>query len=196
MPDEMQLVSRCQQGDLRAFADLVEQYQDRLFDIAWTILRERESAKDAVQETFLTAFQKIEGFRGESALATWLIAIVVNQCRSKLRRQKARRLLSLDNLSPHRLFATGKQNTDPATIVGRRLQQEALWQLVDQLDDRLRLPILLHYRYGMSGDEIARVLAIAKSTVYERLSQGRKRLRQMRQFSEAGLSNLLGGKSC
>jgi RNA polymerase sigma-70 factor (ECF subfamily) len=196
MPDETQLVSRCQQGDLRAFADLVEQYQDRLFDLAWTILREREAAKDAVQETFLTAFQKIEGFRGEAALETWLIAIVVNQCRSRLRRQKARRLLSLDNLSPQRLFAAGKQNTDPAAIVGQRLQQEALWQLVDQLEERLRLPILLHYRYGLSGDEIAAALGVAKSTIYERLSQGRKRLRQLRQLAEAGLPNLLGGESC
>ena len=196
MPDETQLVSRCQQGDLRAFADLVEQYQDRLFDVAWTILRDREAAKDAVQETFLTAFQKIEGFRGESALETWLIAIVVNQCRSRLRRQKARRLLSLDNLSPQRLFAIGKQNADPAAIVGQRLQQDALWQLVNQLEERLRLPILLHYRYGLSGEEIATVLGVAKSTIYERLSQGRKRLRQMRQLYEAGLPNLLGGESC
>ncbi len=196
MPDETQLVRRCQQGDLRAFADLVEQYQDRLFDVAWTILREREAAKDAVQETFLTAFQKIEGFRGESALATWLIAIVVNQCRSRLRRQKARRLLSLDSLSPQRLLAAGKQNTDPAAIVGQQLQQEALWQLVNQLDDRLRLPILLHYRYGLSGEEIAAALGVAKSTIYERLSQGRKRLRQLRQLDEAGLPNLLGGESC
>jgi RNA polymerase sigma-70 factor (ECF subfamily) len=196
MPDETQLVSRCQQGDLRAFADLVEQYQDRLFDVAWTILREREAAKDAVQETFLTAFQKIEGFRGESALETWLIAIVVNQCRSRLRRQKARRLLSLDSLSPQRLLAAGKQNADPAAIVGKRLQQDALWQLVNQLDDRLRLPILLHYRYGLSGEEIAGALGVAKNTVYERLSQGHKRLRQLHQLAEAGLPNLLGGESC
>lgn len=196
MLDEAQLVRRYQQGDLRAFADLVEQYQDRLFDVAWAILREREAAKDAVQETFLMAFQKIEGFRGESALATWLIAIVVNQCRGRLRRQKIRRLLSLDSLSPQRLLAAGKQNSDPAAIVGRRLQQEALWQLVDQLDDRLRLPILLHYRYGLSGEEIAGALGLAKNTVYERLSQGRKRLRQLHQLAEAGLPNLLGGESC
>jgi len=196
MPDETQLVSRCQQGDLRAFADLVEQYQDRLFDVAWAILREREAAKDAVQETFLAAFQKVKGFRGESALETWLIAIVVNQCRSRLRRQKARRLISLDNLSPQRLFAAAKQNPDPAAIVGQRLQQEAVWQLVNQLDDRLRLPILLHYRYGLSGEEIAGALGVAKSTIYERLSQGRKRLRQLRQLDEAGLPNLLGGESC
>jgi RNA polymerase sigma factor (sigma-70 family) len=85
---------------------------------------------------------------------------------------------------------------EPAAIVGQRLQQEALWQLVDQLDDRLRLPILLHYRYGMTGEEIAGALGVAKNTVYEQLSQGRKRLRQLHQLAEVGLPNLLGGESC
>lgn len=195
MPDEDELVRRCQQGDLRAFADLVEQYQDRLFDLARTILQEREAAKDAVQETFLTVFQKIEGFRGEAALETWLVAITVNQCRSRLRRQKARRLLSLEGLSP-RLFRAGKQGADPAAIVDQQMQRQALWQLVNRLDDRLRLPILLHYRYGLSGDEIASVLGVTKSTVYERLSQGRKRLRQMQQMAEAGLPDLWRRESC
>lgn len=195
MPDEDELVRRCQQGDLRAFADLVEQYQDRLFDLAWTILQEREAAKDAVQETFLTVFQKIEGFRGEAALETWLVAITVNQCRSRLRRQKARRLLSLEGLSP-RLFRAGKQGADPVAIVDQQMQRQALWQLVNRLDDRLRLPILLHYRYGLSGDEIASVLSVTKSTVYERLSQGRQRLRQMQQMAEAGLPDLWRRESC
>lgn len=195
MPDEDELVRRCQQGDLRAFADLVEQYQDRLFDLAWTILQEREAAKDAVQETFLTVFQKIEGFRGEAALETWLVAITVNQCRSRLRRQKARRLLSLEGLAP-RLFHAGKRGVDPAAIVDQQMQRQALWQLVNRLDDRLRLPILLHYRYGLSGDEIAAVLGVTKSTVYERLSQGRQRLRQMQQMTEAGLPDLWRRESC
>lgn len=195
MPDEDELVRHCQQGDLRAFADLVEQYQDRLFDLAWTILQEREAAKDAVQETFLTVFQKIEGFRGESALETWLVAITVNQCRSRLRRQKARRLLSLEGLAP-RLFRAPKQGADPATIVAQQMQRQALWQLVNRLDERLRLPILLHYRYGLSGDEIAAALGVTKSTVYERLSQGRQRLRQMQQMAEAGLPDLWRRESC
>ena len=195
MPDEDELVRRCQQGDLRAFADLVEQYQDRLFDLAWTILQEREAAKDAVQETFLTVFQKIEGFRGEAALETWLVAITVNQCRSRLRRQKVRRLLSLEGLAP-RLFRAGKRGADPAAIVDQQMQRQALWQLVNRLDDRLRLPILLHYRYGLSGDEIAAALGVTKSTVYERLSQGRKRLRQMQQMAEAGLPDLWRRESC
>ncbi len=193
MPDLSRLIARCQQGDFDALADLFDLYQDRLFDVAWSILREREAAKDAVQETFLSVFQKIKGFRAEAAFDTWLIAILVNECRGRLRRQKLRRVLSLESLHPERLFAPGQTEQNPAHIVGERMQRQSLWQLVNQLDDRLRLPILMRYRYGMASEEIAAALGLAVSTVYEQLSQGRKQLRQMRKLQEAGLP--FGGSS-
>lgn len=193
MPDLSRLIARCQQGDFDALADLFDLYQDRLFDVAWSILRDREAAKDAVQETFLSVFQKIKGFRAEAAFETWLIAILVNECRGRLRRQKVRRALSLESLRPERLFAPGQTEQNPAHIVSERMQRQSLWQLVNQLDDRLRLPILMRYRYGMAGDEIAEALGLATSTVYEQLSQGRKQLRQMRKLQEAGLP--FGGSS-
>ena len=194
MPDDLnQLITRSQQGDLHAFADLFDHYQDRLFDLAWSILREREAAKDAVQETFLRVFQKIEGFRADAAFETWLIAILVNECRGRLRRQKVRRALSLESLRPERLSAPGQAEQNPAHIVSERMQRQSLWQLVNRLDDRLRLPILLRYRYGLACEEIARALGLATSTVYEQLSQGRKQLRQMRKLQEARLP--FGGSS-
>lgn len=198
MPDDLsQLITRSQQGDLHAFADLFDHYQDRLFDLAWSILREREAAKDAVQETFLKLFQKIEGYRAEAAFETWLIAILVNECRGRLRRQKVRRVLSLESLRPERPFAPGQAEQNPAHIVSERMRRQSLWQLVNKLDDRLRLPILLRYRYryGLACEEIANALGLATSTVYEQLSQARKQLRQMRQLQESGLPNPLGRKS-
>lgn len=195
MLDLSRLIARCQQGDLHAFADLFDHYQDRLFDLAWSILRNREAAKDAVQETFLTVFQKIEGYRGEATFETWLIAILVNECRGRLRRQKVRRLFSLEHLRQEPLFVTGQTEQNPAHIVSERMQRQALWQLVNRLDDRLRLPILMRYRYGMACEDIASALGLAVSTVYEQLSQGRKQLRQMRQLQESGLPNPLGRKS-
>lgn len=197
MPDDVhRLIARCQEGDLHAYADLFDHFQARLFDLACTILRDREAAKDAVQEAFLTVFEKIEGYRGDAAFETWLIAITVNECRQQLRRRKARRLLSLENLSPRRLLSAGRPEQDPALIVDRQMERQALWQLVDRLDDRLRLPLLLHYRYGLTGGEIAEMLGLATSTVYEQLSQARKRVRQMKNLQEAGLPNSLGSETC
>jgi RNA polymerase sigma-70 factor, ECF subfamily len=180
------LIRRCQQGDLHAFATLYDQFQEELFDLAWTILREREAAKDAVQETFLTVFQKIDTFRGESAFTTWLTAILVNNCRQRLRRRKLRQLLPLDTLSPNLLKRLAHSPPNPATVVAQRLETQLLWEMVNQLDERLRTPILMRYRHGLGCDEIAETLGLSINTIYEQLSQGRKELDRLRREHEAG----------
>jgi len=183
LPD---LIRRCQQGDLHAFATLYDQFQEELFDLAWTILRDREAAKDAVQETFLVVFQKIDTFRGESAFTTWLTAILVNNCRQRLRRRKLRQLLPLDRLSPNLLKRLAHSPSNPDAIVAQRLETQLLWEMVDQLDERLRTPILMRYRHGRSCDEIAEALGLSINTIYEQLSQGRKELDRLRREHEAG----------
>ncbi|MFO7538122.1 MAG: RNA polymerase sigma factor [Chloroflexota bacterium] len=180
------LIRRCQQGDLHAFATLYDEFQDEMFDLAWTILGEREAAKDAVQETFLIVFQKIDGYRGDAAFTTWLTAILVNTCRQKLRRRQLRQLVPWHKLSPRWLSKVAESPSNPAHVVARRLETQLLWQMVDTLDDRLRLPILLRYRHGLGCDEIAVALGLSINTIYEQLSQGRKELRRLRREREAG----------
>ena len=185
------LIHRCQQGDLHAFATLYDQFQEELFNLAWTILRDREAAKDAVQETFLTVFQKIDTFRGDAAFTTWLTAILVNNCRQRLRRRKLRQLLPLDRLSPNLLkrladAPLAHAPPNPDAIVAQRLETQLLWEMVDQLDERLRTPILMRYRHGRSCDEIAEALGLSINTIYEQLSQGRKELARLRREHEAG----------
>jgi RNA polymerase sigma-70 factor, ECF subfamily len=180
------LIRRCQGGDLHAFATLYDEFQDDMFDLAWTILGEREAAKDAVQETFLTVFQKIDTFRGESAFTTWLTAILVNNCRQKLRRRHLRQLLPLDSLSPRLQKRLSHSSPNPAAVVAQRLEAQLLWEMVDQLDERLKLPILMRYRHGRSCDEIAKTLGLSVNTIYEQLSQGRKELGRLRREHEAG----------
>jgi RNA polymerase sigma-70 factor, ECF subfamily len=185
MPDIPKLVRRCQEGDLRAFAALFDHFQDRLFDVACAVLRDREGARDAVQGTFVTVFQKIDTFRGDAAFETWLIAILVNECRRILRRRKLRRTLSLENLAPRWLAHLAGQATTPGAIVAEREERNSLWALVNALDDRLRLPILLRYRYGFTCAQIAEMTGLSIQTIYEQLSQARRRLRQMHAEQEA-----------
>jgi RNA polymerase sigma-70 factor, ECF subfamily len=180
------LIRRCQKGDLHAFATLYDEFQDELFDLAWTILGEREAAKDAVQETFLVVFQKIETFRGESAFSTWLTAILVNNCRQRLRRRKLRQLLPLDTLSPDLLKRLTPSPPNPDAVVAQRLEAQLLWEMVNQLDERLRTPILMRYRHGLACNEIAEMLGLSINTIYEQLSQGRKELDRLRREHEAG----------
>ena len=108
------LVNRCQEGQLEAFTTLFGHFKNQIHDLAHTILRDEGGAEDVVQDTFLAVFQKIDGFRGDSAFETWLTAIAVNECRMRLRKRKVRQLLSLEQLSPRHLFRLSGRKRDVA----------------------------------------------------------------------------------
>lgn len=179
MSDMQAVVRRCQEGQLDAFTTLFSHYQDRVYDLACAILRDELAAEDAVQDTFLAVFQKIEGYKGDSSFETWLTAVAVNQCRMRLRRRKIRQALSLEQLTSGRLFRSGGKNEDLSDIVHRRRQRQTLWEMVDQLSDRLRLPLILRYQYALSCADIALILDKRKSTIYQQLNEGRRSLEQM-----------------
>ena len=173
------IVRSCQRGDLVAFDTLFARYQDRIYDLACAILQDEAEAEDAVQDTFLRVFQRITGYRGESSFETWLIALTVNCCRDRLRRRKVRQALSLERLAPRWLARALGLGHDPATTFERQERRRSLWAMVDRLDDRLRLPLILRYHYGLTCSEVADVLGLTTGTVYGQLSEGRRRLRQM-----------------
>lgn len=173
------IVQSCRQGDLAAFAALFTRFQDRVYDLACAILHDEVEAEDAVQDTFLRAFEHIDDFRGDSSFETWLVAIAVNRCRDRLRRRKRRRALPLEDVAPRWLARVLGRSQDPETALEWRERQSSLWETVDRLDDRLRLPLILRYHYGLRCDEVALVLGLTTGTVYVQLSEGRRRLRQM-----------------
>ncbi|MGD9099748.1 MAG: RNA polymerase sigma factor [Anaerolineae bacterium] len=168
-----ELVRRCQQGELAAFSKLFQGYQARVYRLAVAILRDEQDAEDAVQDVFVRVFERIRDYRGDSAFTTWLTAIVVNCCCDKLRRRKVRRALALDRLRGR------ASDQDLNEVVTRRQQRQTLWALVDRLDEKHRLPVILHYHEGLSCDEVARALNLRTSTVYSRLNTARVRLRAM-----------------
>jgi len=93
--DDLDLVHASQNGDVAAFEQLVKRYDDKLFRIARSVTHNREDSQDAVQETFLKAYQHLAEFRGDSQFSTWLIRITLNQSLMKLRRQRAAKEVSL-----------------------------------------------------------------------------------------------------
>ncbi|MCP5098803.1 MAG: RNA polymerase sigma factor [Chloroflexi bacterium] len=167
------LVQRCQLGELAAFSELFHHVEARVYRLAMTILQNEQDAEDAVQDVYLRIFERIKSYSGEAAFMTWLTTIVVNICRDKLRRHKVRRALSLDWL---RNRASGY---DLVEDVAQRQQQRQLWTLVNQLDEKHRFPVILHYHERIPCDEVATILKIRTSTVYSRLNTARHRLRVM-----------------
>ena len=163
----MRLYERCLEGDPAAFEQLCEASMGRVYRLAAAILRDEKDAEDAVQETLLRVFRQFHTYRREASYETWLTAITVNVCRDALRRQKLRRTISLEWL---------RNRADPdhpgtARPAEQALQGQSLWRLVDRMDDRYRLPLLLVYQEELSASAAAQALGVPLRTVYARLKQ-------------------------
>jgi RNA polymerase sigma-70 factor (ECF subfamily) len=190
MTAQDKLIQRCRQGDLGAFGELFRAHEARVYRLAITILHDERDAEDAVQDVFVRVFEHIQDYRGTSAFNTWLTAIVVNRCRDKLRRRRLRQALSLDRLR-------GRASAhDPSELVARRQQRQSLWALVERLDDKYRLPVILHYYEGLPCDEVAFILSLRTSTIYSRLNTARTRLRAMLQDQSDSKGKEVNRKAC
>jgi RNA polymerase sigma-70 factor (ECF subfamily) len=149
-----------------------------------TILKNEQDAEDVTQDVFLRVFRQINRFQYQAAFSTWLTAIVVNTCRDRLRRQKVRRVLSLDWLHPQ------PASREPTVAEGFEQEHKhtALWDCIDRMDDRYRLPMILFYRDGLCAKEIAMALNLPVKTVYSRLNTARELLqKQMREQAKCAL---------
>ena len=126
MEDENQLIQRSQQGDRDAFNRLVERYQGQVYNPALRMLGDRDLAADAAQETFISAYRAIGGFRGGN-FRSWLLKIVSNACRDLMRAAKARRSVSLEalELTPESMPVSGEESPEDYTLrleLGREIQ--------------------------------------------------------------------------
>jgi RNA polymerase sigma-70 factor, ECF subfamily len=152
---------------------LVREYFPYIRRLAFSILDDFPEADDIAQETFISAHRALTGFRNEADPKTWLTAIAVNACRGRLRKRKAHQLLTSTLQSLH------LQKRVSPTTEEHMIQTEAdqsIWQAVDNLDEKHRIPIILRYVHELNVPEIARILHIDQGTVHSRLHYARRRL--------------------
>ncbi|MDD5368710.1 MAG: RNA polymerase sigma factor [Anaerolineaceae bacterium] len=153
--------------------DLVEEFYPVVYQLCLNILDDPDEADDATQETFIAACTRMNDYRQESTLKTWVYAIAINACRGLLRKRGRRnRLLGL--VSRVQLFFGHNPSTEDLANVADRNQH--LWAAVDRLDEKHRLTILLRYAHNLPCSEIAQILGINEGTVQSRLHYARKTL--------------------
>jgi len=175
---EHELISAAARGDESAFAQLLEQYQDRVYHLALHICRDPEDARDVAQEAFLSAWRGLPNFRAEAGFSTWLYRLTSNAAIDHLRRVKKQQGdLSLDdeNLgldAPD--DAPGPQEAAEATEL-----QQAVAAGLEQLGEDHRQVLLLREVRQLSYEEIAGLLALDIGTVKSRLSRARNALRKI-----------------
>ena len=175
-----ELAAAAQSGDLAAFNELVRRYERRVYGLCRGMLRSRDAAEDAAQDTMLAAWRGLSGYRGGNFPA-WLLRIAGNRCRDELRRRKRRPTSSLDELIDEHGDAFSPPDDAP-TPEKRALDSEtgrALLRALDQLPDGQRQAVILCDVQGMHYEEIAQAAGVSIGTVKSRLSRGRARMRQL-----------------
>ncbi|MDH3500743.1 MAG: sigma-70 family RNA polymerase sigma factor [Acidimicrobiia bacterium] len=167
--EDIDLLKRYLEGDVAAFDELMAAHEDRVFGICLRMLRNRDSALDAVQETFLTVFRKADRYKAEAAFSTWLYRVAVNTCYDQLRRAKRR---SADAL-PEGHDPADPQAADGYESAEVRPEIEAALQAIPT---EFRAAVVLVDLEGLALETASDMLGIPVGTVKSRVFRGRRQL--------------------
>ncbi len=178
--EEQLIVSRALRGDQNAFAQLVDQYQTPVYNLAYRMLGNANDAEDAAQETFLRAYTQLRSFRIDQKFATWLLSITAHYCIDRLRRRKFV-WVSFDN-DDGLTESLASDLPEPEDETLRRENEHEIVRLLDHLSPTNRLVVVLKYWYDQSVEEISRTTGDSVSSVKVKLHRARQALaREMAQ---------------
>jgi len=173
--EELALVERCRAGDLAAFETIYRTHSGRLYSVACRVLGNPTDAEDLLQEIFLAAHRKLESFRGDSALGTWLYRLAMNLCLDHLRSRAARSGQLTDSLDEE----YGLDDAGSRRLAERTVAKMDLERALAQLPDGCRTAFVLHDVEGLEHREVGEVLGIAEGTSKSQVHKARMRLRAM-----------------
>lgn len=167
--EDSRLVERFLGGNLRAFNELMAAHEDRVFGICLRVMRDRELALDAVQETFITVYRKVDKFTGESAFSTWLYRVAINTCYDQLRKIKRR---AVDPL-PDATNPADPHSESAFTAVELRPDlQRALATLAPEFHKA----IVLADMEALPLQQVADILGVPVGTIKSRVFRARRQL--------------------
>jgi RNA polymerase sigma-70 factor (ECF subfamily) len=172
MPTDAQLVRRVLDGDVDAFAPLVDRYHDRLARYAVRMIGDREDAEEALQDAFLRAYRALHRYRDEERFGGWLFRILVNQCRTVVaRRQRRAALLAGAPWEP-------PEATAPPDAEEGELREE-LERALAELPPPAREALLLRYAEELTYEEMATITGSGVSALKMRVRRACARLRSL-----------------
>lgn len=178
--DETSLIAAAQGGDLSAFNELVLLYQDAVYTVTYRIMGDPDSAADAAQDAFITAYRRLETYRGGNFRA-WLLRVATNTCYDSLRYHKRRPAVALDDLMGED-YDDGPPIPDPIATPEQTMQNaelsEAIQNCINGLNDDQRIVLVMSDIEGYPYQDIADSTGVQLGTVKSRLSRARAGLRK------------------
>jgi RNA polymerase sigma-70 factor (ECF subfamily) len=177
--EQKSLVLAAQAGDKTAFNRLVKENREKMFALTYRMTGDRETALDLVQETFLTAFRELPGFRGESSFSSWLYRIASNKALNYIKRRK------LVSFLPFGSQAVSEPSYEMPDATDNSELKKALAREIASLPDREKLVFNLRFYDELPFGEIARVTGRSESTVKTQYQQAVKKLRgRLKEFRQ------------
>jgi RNA polymerase sigma-70 factor (ECF subfamily) len=183
---ETRIVEQLRRGDPAAIGALSDAYGSKILQLAFRYMKNREDAEEVTQDVLMKVFQKIDLFRGDAALSSWIYRITFNTAMSRLRSARTTRLAEVDvpvgtasdDAHPGRAI----DPADPSSLADeqmlRRQLRERFAEAVDGLPSIYRTPVILRDLQGLSTEEASRRLRLKDQTLKSRLHRGRLMLRK------------------
>jgi RNA polymerase sigma-70 factor (ECF subfamily) len=179
------LIQRILDGDAYAFEQLVERYQQKVFNIAFRMSGNHEDALDLSQESFLRAYRALHRFKGQSAFSTWLFRIVNNTCIDALRKRKRQPLVVMSTDSSieteegeYQIEFPAPEGENPEEQTLNKELREQVQLALSRLSEEHRLALVLRDIEGYSYEEIAELLELNIGTVKSRINRARVAIRE------------------
>jgi len=174
--DDAELFARAQRGDTAAYEEIVKRYQQLAFRTAYVITGSSPEAEDAAQDAFVKAYRALATFRAGSEPRPWLLRIVANEARNRVRSSGRRQQVELRLAGS---FRPGGAAPSPEAAAVAAEDTHRLLALVKELSEEDRLVISCRYFLELNGEETAAALGIPEGTVKSRLSRALSRLRSL-----------------
>lgn len=181
---DIAIIEKVKAGDVHAFGVLTKKYRERIFNVIYNMLSNREDAMDLTQDVFIKALTSIKSFKGDAAFYTWLYRIAVNKSITFLKKRRLRRFFSFENLDEEvsnselveKLTAKGF-SASKTTLVNEL--REKLNEALQNLSIEHRTVVVLYEIEGLSHSQIAEITGAKEATVRSRLHYAKQQLQSM-----------------
>lgn len=167
-----ELINRCQHGDRVAYYELYKLYSRSMYNVGHRIVNNDVDAEDVLQEAFISAFNNLKHYRGDSTFGAWLKRIVINKAINQLHKKKMERIPDDDRWDV-------KQEEDVDALEGYPYTVEKVKKAIELLPDGYRAVLSMYLFEGYDHAEIGEVLGISESTSKSQFNRAKKKLKEI-----------------
>ena len=165
-----------------SFEDIYKEYGQRILNLSYKMLRNEETARDLTQEIFIKVYLNKESFKKESNIYTWIYRIALNHILNFLKKNSRRNLMSIEEkktineLNKDKVHSINNDNPTPIEIINKSEREKTIWNAINSLPAKYRVPFILHKYEEKEQKDIAELMGISVSAVETRVHRAKKQL--------------------